>query len=268
MTGGFLMAVIAVVLAIVIAAPHYALPAAGAELVPDESAVPSPGLSDDPNAEVYTAEVMTSKPPDKLKGYRWPVRGGMVAAHYAFDKSGDFLVDGRRVHDGLVITWFEGAAVKAAHRGMVVAAGRDWARHVGYDGPMDEVYEQYAEDSAAKGKKGKKARFPMAIVIDDGNGYYSVYTEIKDPLVKAGQQVKPGQIIAAMAPAEGKEMMRYRLVRMDGPLMRVHESARERGYPDYARERVDPLAVLDTNGKRIPELRRKPPTKPPRLSEY
>ena len=267
MTGGFLMAVIAVALAIVIAAPQYAEPAAGGGLVAVENLEPVPVPGD--GQATVAREVMTSKSPDKLKGYRWPVRGGMVAAYYAFDKRGDFEIDGKRVHDGLLITWFEGALVKAAHRGTVVAAGRDWAKYVGYDRSLDKVYARYAGGAARKNKsKNKKPQFPLGIVIDDGNGYYSVYSELKDLRVETGDKVKVGQIIGGMSRAEGKQMMRYRLVRMDGPGMKVHESARLRGYPDYARERVDPLAVLDTEAKRKPSLRRKPPANPPRLSEY
>jgi len=261
------MAVIAVVLAIVIAAPQYAEPTAGAGMVAVESSEPSP----DPEGTLATVEpeVPTSRPPTKLKGYRWPVRGGMVAAYYEHDKSGDFQIGGKRIHDGLVITWFEGAFVKAAHKGTVVAAGRDWADEVGFDGSLDKVYARHASSAGKKkNKKSKKPQFPLGIVIDDGNGYRSVYTELKDLRVKAGDKVKVAQIIGGMSRAEGKQMMRYRLVRMDGLMMKVHESARLRGYPEYARERVDPLAVLDTEAKRKPSLRRKPPANPPRLSEY
>jgi hypothetical protein len=191
----------------------------------------------------------------------------MIDTYYAPDRSGDFVVDGVRIHDGLVITWFKGAKVKAAHKGVVVAAGRDWARHVGFDGSLDDVYARYADVKNGKAKT-KRPQFPMGIVIDDGNGYYSVYTELEDLLVKPDQKVERGQPIGHMSKAEKKQMMRYRLVRMDGPLMRVHEAARQRGYPDYARERVDPLAVLDTAAKRMPQMRRQPPKDPPRLSDY
>ena len=168
------------------------------------------------------------------------------------------------------ITWFPGAPVKAAHKGTVVAAGRDWLKHVGFDGSLDVVYRRYAPiDDPKQAKKSEKPWFPQGIVIDDGgSGYYSVYTEIKDLLVEPGDKVDAGQTIAGMASVDGVAMMRYRLVRMDGPMMRVHQSARDRGYPFYARERVDPLAVLKTDAKRMPELRRKPPAKPPRLSDY
>ena len=262
------MAVIAIVLRIVIAAPEYAEPAAGAGLAPVESSEASP----DASATPFTVEEVlpTSDPPDKLKGYRWPVRGGMIAKDYDHDREGRFVIDGERTHTGLVITWFEGATVKAAHKGKVVAAGRDWARHVGFDGSMDRVYARYAkvEESQKKDGKSKKPQFSLGVVVKDGNGYYSVYTELKDLLVKPGDKVKPGQPIGRMSVAEKKYMMRYRLVRMDGPLMRVHESARERGYPPYARERVDPLAVFNLKAKRKPKMKRQPPADPPRLSDY
>ena len=232
--------------------------------------MPAPAASDEPGAvQVAVFEEPTSKSPDRLRGYRWPVRDGMVVRYYEAHPKGDFQIAGERVHDGLIITWFAGATVKAAHKGRVVAAGRDWAEHVGFDGSLDSGLQALRRHRRPQeGTKSDKPWFPQGIVIDDGNGYYSVYSEIKDLLVKPGDKVNAGQTIAGMAKAEGVQMMRYRLVRMDGPMMRVHQSARERGYPFYARERVDPLAVLDTEAKRMPELRRKLPAKPPRLSDY
>lgn len=266
------MAVIAIVLGIVIAAPQYADPVAAD--AGDETASEAPLVLDEDVVEVKSAplERPSSKPPNKLRGYRWPVRGGMVARYYEAHDRGDFEIDGERMHDGLVITWFEGAIVKAAHKGTIVAAGRDWAHHVGFRGDesdIDDIYANFAPiNDGKKARKSKKPWFPKGVVIDDGNGYYSVYTEIKDLLVEPGDKVKAGQPIGHMSGAEGMEMMRYRLVRMDGLPMKVHVSARKRGYPDYAVERVDPLAVLKTEGNRIPQFKRQPPKDPPRLSEY
>lgn len=258
MTASFLMAVVAIVLAIVIAAPEYAKPAAGAGLAPTESAEPSPGASSEPT--MAAIEVPTSKSPNKLKGYRWPVRGGMIAKYYDQDSDGRFVIDGQRVHAGLVITWFEGAAVKAAHAGTVVAAGRDWESAVGYDDSLDKVYKRLQ----------RKDRKPsLGIVIDDGNGYLSVYSELKDLRVKVDDTVKAGQPIGGMSRAEKRQMMRYRLVRTDGPWMRVHLADREFDYPDYARELVDPLAVFNLDANKKPDMvKRRPPADPPRLSEY
>jgi murein DD-endopeptidase MepM/ murein hydrolase activator NlpD len=269
MTGGFLLAVIATVLAIVIAAPKYAEPATAADLAAVASNEPSLDVQAD--GTVVQPEIMLSKPPSQLKGYRWPVRGGYMDTFYGRDSGGRFEIDGKRVHDGIVITWFVGAAVKAAHNGEVVSAGQEWARDAGYDGSLDDVYERVAEQQAkTKGKKKnrKAGAYPLGVVIDDGNGYYSIYTELKNLRVKAGDKVKAGQTIGEMTSAESKAMMRYRLVRMDGLMMKVHQTDRKRGYPGYARERVDPLAVLNIDAKRRPKRAEKAPANAPRLSEY
>jgi murein DD-endopeptidase MepM/ murein hydrolase activator NlpD len=261
LSGGFLLAVIAAVLGIVLAAPEYGDPAAAVEAVEGQAlgAVASGAATASEPASALPI-VPTSLPPDKLKGYRWPVRGGMVASYYDWQADGSFVIDGRRMHAGLVITWFEGALVKAAHAGTVLAAGRDWAREAGYDGPLDEFYER-------RRRKGDEGSF--GIVIDDGNGYRSVYSELQDLRVKAGDTVKAGTVIGAMSRAEGQQMMRYQLVRMDGPWLKVALSERERGVPDYAREYVDPLAVLRVGANKSPDTgKRQPPADPPRLSEY
>ena len=264
-SGGFLLVVIVAALAIVIAAPQYAEPA----LAADDSAAESPDPSLDPTADtahVFYPVVPESDEPGELRGYKWPVTGGgQVHTFYDYDPKGVFQVDGQRIHDGIVITWFEGATVKAAHRGKVVAAGRDWARHVGFKDPPEELYKRYAKGG---GSKSKKPVFPQGVVIDDGNGYYSVYTELKALQVEKDQKVKAGQIIGRMSNAEGKYMMRYRLVRMDGEWMQVSDAARAKGYPAYARERIDPLAVLDRKAKRRPKMPNKPPRNPPRQSQY
>ncbi len=266
MTGGFLLAVIATVLAIIIAAPQYAEPADDAALL---------AASGDPVANASAAPVlaattvMTSDPPTELKGYRWPVRGGQLIEYYQYDKSGGFEIGGRRVHDGIVITQFEGAPVKAAHKGEVLAAGPDWAAEAGYEGSVEPVLRRFEKRSKKLKKQGQEDdAFPLGVVIDDGNGYRSIYTELKDLRVKTGDMVKAGQTVGGMAQAEGKQMMRYRLVRMDGPLMTVHQSDRKLGYPSLASERVDPLAVLKLDARKMPVLKGKQPTDPPRLSDY
>jgi hypothetical protein len=256
--GGFLVVVMAVVLAIVVAAPEYAEPAVGA----DPAALPtSDGLPAEAAAETASTlpPAPTSAPPDKLKGYRWPVRGGMVADYYDWHADGHFVLAGRRLHAGLVITWFEGAIVKAAHDGTVLSVGREWAREAGYDGPLDEYYERVGQ----KGGDGL-----LGVVIDDGNGYRSVYSELQAIRVEVGDKVKAGTVIGGMGRAEGRQMMRYQLVRMDGPWLKVAESERRRGYPDYAREYVDPLVVLNVGANKSPDTRKLLPAAPPRLSAY
>jgi murein DD-endopeptidase MepM/ murein hydrolase activator NlpD len=260
LSGGFLLAIVAVILAIVVAAPEYAEPAHGSS---DDGALAvtasaSPATSEAPE---ITAPDPTTAPPNRLKGYRWPVKGGMVATYYDWDPDGRFIIDGKPMHGGLVITWFEGAIVKAAHSGKVVAVGPHWQDEVGYDEPLDAYYEKL---------RRKKLKPSLAVVIDDGNGYRSVYSELKvDPRVKIGDKVKAGTIIGTMSKAEGRQMMRYELVRMDGDWLKVAPRWRERGLPDYVREHVDPLAVLNVNANTKPRTdKRVPPDDPPRLSDY
>ena len=252
------MAVITAVVVIVVAAPEYATPAAGG-MTAAGSASPSPSSSTS-LAEAAAPEP-TSPPPSKLRGYRWPVRGGTVADFYDWDRAGLFALGRRAIHAGLVITWFEGAQVKAAHKGTVRAAGRGWLHHVGFEDPMDGFYQQLE-------RKGRKREIPLGIVIDDGNGYHSVYTNLKNLRVKVGDRVKAGAVIGEMTVAEKRYYMRYQLVRMDGEPMRVSNRGRKAGYPDYAREHIDPLAVLRIDANRMPGIKKQPPTDPPRLSDY
>ena len=260
LTAGFLLAVISVVLLIIIAAPEYAAPAAGAGAGAPAALVASADASPGASTAAAAMATPTSPAPDTLKGYRWPVRGGMVADYYDWADDGRFVIDGRRVHAGLVITWFAGAIVKAAHEGTVVSAGREWEREVGYDGTLDDLYTR---------QKRHSEQASLGIVVDDGNGYRSVYSGLQDLRVKAGDAVKAGTVIGAMSRSEGRQMMRYQLVRMDGGWLKVADPERRRGYPDYAREHVDPLAVLNLNaGRRARTDKPAPPAQPPRLADY
>jgi len=107
------------------------------------------------------------------------------------------------------------------------------------------------------------------VVIDDGNGYRSVYSELQDLRVEKDQEVKAGDIIGGMSRAEKRQMMRYQLVRIDGDWLKVSDAARRQGFPDYVREHVDPLAVLRLDANKKPRTdKRLPPADPPRLSQY
>jgi murein DD-endopeptidase MepM/ murein hydrolase activator NlpD len=262
LAAGFLLSVVLAVVVIVLGVPEYAEPAAADEA---HAGVAGQGTADSaplPSTSAAAGAMAspTSALPDTLKGYRWPVRGGMVGEYYDWAEDGRFIIDGRRVHAGLVITWFEGALVKSAHAGTVVSAGREWEREVGYDGSLDEVYARLK-------RRGEQPT--QGIVIDDGNGYRSVYSGLQDLRVKAGDTVKPGTVIGAMSRTEGRQMMRYQLVRMDGDWLRVADPERKRGYPDYAREHVDPLSVLSLQtDRRADTAKRPPPARPPRLSQY
>jgi murein DD-endopeptidase MepM/ murein hydrolase activator NlpD len=247
------MAVVVAAVTIVIATPKFAEPAIGGA-----PALGSADVSSSPTPAIAVAQGPTSKPPERLKGYKWPLRGGTMLEYFEWDRSGFLTVEGKRINEGLVMSWFEGAWVKAPHKGEVVATGRQWATEAGFEDPMDDVIKKLG-----KKKRGAK-RMPAGVVIDDGNGYHSVITGLKELSVEVGDKVKAGQVIGRMAEAC---CVRYELVRMDGGWMRVAQTFIERdGYPRYTRERVDPLLVLDLEKKKAPGMaKRPPPEDPPRL---
>ena len=245
LAGGFLLVVIAVVVLIVLGAPEYGEPAEGSEA--GAPAILSAGClavaGSQPRADLPGWPAPTSPEPEALKGYRWPVRGGQVERYYDWAADGRFVIDGKPVHAGLVITWFEGATVKAAHKGTVVVAGRGWEHEVGYDGTLDDVYARLRD-------KGQEPSY--GVVIDDGNGYHSVYSGLQDLDVEKGQDVRPARSWGHEL-TEERQMMRYELVRMDGSQLKVATKSREQGYPDYAREHVDPLRVLNLEAAAKPK---------------
>lgn len=205
-----------------------------------------------------------SRPPGKLRGYRWPITNGQLTSYYDYRDTGFLVVGGRRIHEGVDIASPCGSPVHAAHAGEVLAAGRDFARHTGFSEPLDRFYQRL--------RKQKKIRaMPIAVVVDDGNGYRSVYVHLASSAAKRGDRIKAGQVIGyqgATGNATGCHL-HYELIRMDGPWMRVAaERVRKDGYPKWVRERVDPLEVLSLSDPRAPRLvpSIRPPGDPPRLS--
>jgi murein DD-endopeptidase MepM/ murein hydrolase activator NlpD len=161
-------------------------------------------------------------------------------------QSGFSVVDGQRIHNGLDTTTWCGDRVKAAHKGIVLAAGRRYLEAAGFAGPFDDFYERMA-------RRNEMRLLPIVVVIDDGNGYRSLYAHLSEEFVKVGQRVRKGQVIGlegATGNATGCHV-HYELIRMDGAWTRVaNEVVREFHYPRWQRERVDPLRVLSLKQKR------------------
>ena len=95
---------------------------------------------------------------------------------------------------------------------------------------------------------------PIVVVVDDGNGYRSMYVHLSKALVKVGDHVRHRTVIGL----EGRHRQRQRLPRplRAGAHGRTAGCAspaqlvKEYGYPAWERERVDPLRVLDLKDKR------------------
>jgi murein DD-endopeptidase MepM/ murein hydrolase activator NlpD len=179
-------------------------------------------------------------PLDELKGYRWPLKGRLTLG-FEHSEWGSRLVDGERFHDGIDIATSCGDRIRAAHRGVVLAAGRHFDDYVGWIGDLGPYYRRLNE-------KELWDTLPIAVVIDDGNGYRSIYAHFEKVSVKKGQRVKAGQLIGwegATGRASG--------CHLHYGLFSPYETARMGLHPDTAKRmklphsevaRVNPLLVL------------------------
>jgi murein DD-endopeptidase MepM/ murein hydrolase activator NlpD len=153
------------------------LPEAGATSAGSASALP-------------TGSATTSIPiPDpKLKGYVWPLPNGQVTLPFGPSSWGEFFVNGERFHDGVDMATQCGDNVLAAHDGIVLAASREYDVYMGWTSDIAPYY--HLLDT-----KHWWNSLPIVIVINDGNGYRSIYAHEEKVVVKPGQHVKAGQIL-------------------------------------------------------------------------
>jgi murein DD-endopeptidase MepM/ murein hydrolase activator NlpD len=202
-----------------------------------------------------TRPVTRSRPPEQLTGYIWPIPNARVTTWYAPTRGGFLHVDGKRVHGGIDLATFCGDSVLAAHDGTVIYSGRRFDPHVGYIQPPDAFYALLAE------KKVADTALAIVVVVDDGNGYRSLYVHLSKSHVKAGDKVTAGQVIGregATGNASGCHL-HYELIRMDGPYQAVAPQLTDKWrYPPLVRERVDPMRVLSLAqpgaGRKVPGI--------------
>ena len=126
--------------------------------------------------------------PSTLTGYRWPLREGRITQPFGPSEYGTLVVGGVRFHDGLDIASFCGDRVRAAHDGVVLAAGRRYDDAIGWLGDL-------AAYKARNDAKKLWYSLPITVVVDDGNGYRSMYAHLNDIAVKVGDRVEAGQFI-------------------------------------------------------------------------
>jgi murein DD-endopeptidase MepM/ murein hydrolase activator NlpD len=199
-------------------------------------------------ARLPPPEARSVHEPEELTGYVWPIRDGRITGFFAKRKDGFLVIDGKRTHEGLDVTSFCGDHVRAAHDGVVLAAGRRAFEQQGFSTPMDPYFDRVE----------RLHRWPslsISIVIDDGNGYRSVYAHLYQTRVKPGDVVEAGDIIGvegATGYATGCHL-HYELIRMDGPWMEVARQYVKRSqFPAWTRERIDPMRVFSLDAKYAP----------------
>lgn len=178
--------------------------------------------------------------PEQLTGYGWPLKRAWITSRFAPRDFGNFIViDGVPYHDGLDIATGCGDEVYAAHDGRVLANDRTFDRYLGYKGKPEAVYERLE-------RLGRVNALAIGVVIDDGNGYRSLYLHLSKALVEPGQFVRRGDQIGvegATGAATGCHV-HYSLIRMDGGWQEVLPKLWKYGYPELIREHVNPLDVL------------------------
>jgi murein DD-endopeptidase MepM/ murein hydrolase activator NlpD len=91
-------------------------------------------------------------------------------------------------HDGVDLAPFCGDRVVAAHAGVVVAAGRHYDRQMGWIGDLGPYFDRLDA-------KSLWVTLPIVVVIDDGNGYRSIYAHFGKIVVERGQTVSAGQFL-------------------------------------------------------------------------
>ena len=126
--------------------------------------------------------------PSMLTGYAWPLRIGRITQSYGPSPFGTLVVGGDLFHDGVDIASYCGDHVRAAHDGVVLAAGRRYDDALGWLGDL-------APYAARNDAKKLWYSLPITIVIDDGNGYRSVYAHLNDIAVQVGDRVDAGAFL-------------------------------------------------------------------------
>ena len=166
----------------------------GAVATPEPVAIratlPPPEAVARPTPRPTPVEVLapTPAPPETLEGYRSPLPRGRLTLPFGPSPWGSRLVDGETFHDGIDLATFCGDRVVAAHGGKVLAAGRRYDDAMGWVGDLAPYY-------ARLDARHLWRTLPITVVIDDGNGYRSVYAHFGKVVVKKGQTVKAGELL-------------------------------------------------------------------------
>jgi murein DD-endopeptidase MepM/ murein hydrolase activator NlpD len=126
--------------------------------------------------------------PAELTGYAWPLTRGRITLPFKAIPGGTRIKDGKLFHDGVDLATFCGDTVRAAHDGVVLAAGRRFDDFVGWIGDLGPYYR-------ILDRKKLWDDLPIVVVIDDGNGYRSVYAHFSKITVGVGDIVHAGKRI-------------------------------------------------------------------------
>jgi murein DD-endopeptidase MepM/ murein hydrolase activator NlpD len=179
--------------------------------------------------------------PETLTGYQWPLTNARITNGYGKGSPGNFEVDGVTFHDGLDISSFCGARIVAAHAGTILTAGRHHEAWLGWVGDLAPFRARMEEENAWGGQA-------ITVVIDDGNGYRSVYAHLARKAVNVGDEVEAGDLIGyegASGNATGCHLHFSIFSPLEGRTLALEPKVAEKTkLPPREIARIDPLLVL------------------------
>jgi murein DD-endopeptidase MepM/ murein hydrolase activator NlpD len=199
------------------------------------------GIARDANGPHRLPGPQGAVPAESLTGYVWPIQKGRISLPFKAIPGGTRINDGKLFHDGLDMASFCGPPVGSAHDGVVLAAGRHFDDQIGWIGDLAPYYHILDVHHLWKD-------LPNVVVIDDGNGYRSIYAHFRDVTVKAGDTVRAGQLIGhegATGHASGCHVHYGLFSPLETRTFGVRpDIIRRMRVPKLEIARVDPLAVL------------------------
>lgn len=132
--------------------------------------------------------IPTAPPISALTGYQWPLPHGRLTLPFGPSPWGSRIVDGVNFHDAVDLATFCGDRIVAAHDGIVLAASRRYDNYMGWLGDLTPY-------KARLDAKHLWGTLPIVVVVDDGNGYRSIYAHFSKVAVKKGDVVASGDFL-------------------------------------------------------------------------
>ena len=220
---------------------HAPIAPSDAALGPHGDVVPEAGLGAAPIDDVVERRAWRLAPAARLTGYQWPIENARITNAFGPGRDGSFVVDGRSFHDGLDVSSFCGARIRAAHDGVVLSAGRHHEASLGWVGDLGPFRAKLDRRNGWGGQA-------IVVVVDDGNGYRSVYAHLGKAVVQRGDRLRAGDLLGyegASGNATGCHLhyslfspLETRTITLQG---RIAEKTR---LPRLLTARIDPLTVL------------------------
>ncbi len=197
--------------------------------------------------------------PGTLTGYQWPLTHGRLTLPFKAIPGGTRIKDGKLFHDGIDLATFCGDTVRAAHDGVVLAAGRHFDDVIGWVGDLAPYYN-------ILDRKKLWDDLPIVVVTDDGNGYRSIYAHFSKVTVAVGDVVRAGQKIGVegmTGHASGCHVHYGLFSPLESATFGVRaDLLKELRLPVAEIARIDPLSVLPL-GAEVLRTRRFPAKAPP-----